>query len=206
MIKCKTGTEAGHASVLRSVVVRIVLVMTVAFNLNFSISFGRDKAHCEAGPMSDKAKQLAAEVNKRQADQHTKNQLQLHKAGILRAKGFDFWNKFAIAFREEVADFNGHLQNDEYQIESFDDRTTPYTIKLHGKFGTHASCKVDIEGQRIFLAGERQRNASKLSKSYGLTVDDEDNIDIRDDTVSGGGGSVVSESTVIFEVLQFFAQ
>src|SRR5258708_32318691 len=32
MIKCKTGHEAGHAITLQSVVVRIVLAMTFAFN------------------------------------------------------------------------------------------------------------------------------------------------------------------------------
>lgn len=89
---------------MRSVVVRIVLAMTLAFKLSIDVSIGRDKS-AQSGRsfrMSDKARQLAAEVNKRQADQHIKNQLQLHKAEILRAKGFNFWNKLAIAVWETV--------------------------------------------------------------------------------------------------------
>ncbi len=108
--------------------------MAFAFKLNLTMLVGREGA---AGKgefrMSDRAKRLADEVNKRQAVQQVKDQVQLHKADILRAKGHQFWNNLAVIFREEYVDFNNHLNGAEYQIETFDDRSTPYTIKLHGE-------------------------------------------------------------------------
>jgi hypothetical protein len=189
---------------MRSVVVRIVLAMSLGFNLSLSISIGRNKAAQTAFVMSDKAKQLADEANKRDADQQIKSQLQLHKAGVLRSKGHAFWNNFAIVFREEYLDFNNLLTSDARRIESFDDRSEIYKVKLHAKSGAHAVCTVDIEGQQISASGEQPGSSARLKINYKLCVDDEDNIIIRNN--AGGGGGYVSESDFVIEVLRFFAQ
>lgn len=184
-------------------VVRIVLAMTIAFKLNFNVSVGRGRSTSKGVQVSDRAKQLAEEVNKRQADQQVKDRLQLHKAEILRAKGQDFWNNFAIIFRTEFIDFNNHLNVAEYRIETFDDRSTPRTIKLHGgKSGSHATCVVDVEAQTISATGVRPGAPNRFTLDYRLSVDDEDNVRIRN---NAGGGGVVSESDVAIEVLKFFA-
>lgn len=177
--------------------------MTLQFKVNFNVSIGRDRlAYGEAEiQMSDKAKRLADEVNRRQSDQEIKSQLQLHKAEILRSKGHAFWNDFAIKFREEVSEFNNHLQNDEYRIDTFDDTSTAYTIKIKsGKSGRDATCIVSIPSQQISATTHRPAEGSPIK--YRLAVDHEDNIRILNN--AGGGGGVVSESDFIIAVLKLF--
>lgn len=151
--------------------------------------------------MSNRAKQLADQVNERQADQRLKDNLQLHKAGIFQAKGQSFWNNFAILFREEFTDFNKGLRDEEYRIESFDDTREFHTVKLQGgRNGASASCHVDIDGQKITAQGKRPGSQRKLELTYTLVIDDRDNVRIKN------GDEILTESDIALEVLKFFAE
>jgi hypothetical protein len=151
--------------------------------------------------MSDETRRLAEEVNQRQATQRTSGALQLHKAGILKAKGHSFWNNFAIVLRKEVDAFNSYLKDDEYSINSFDDTSTIYKVFLKSN-KADVTCYVNIEGQVIEIGGSQQ-SAKPLSLQFRLTVSDNDEIQIRNN--AGGGGGVESPSFVALQILKFFA-
>ena len=151
--------------------------------------------------MSEQARQLADEVNRRQSAQRAKDKLQLHKADILGAKGKAFWDSFAKAFKAEVDDFNSKLFDAEYRIETVDAVTKPFTIDLHGGKGdTSANVICDLDGQTLSLRGLRPGTEDKLNTSFALVVDNDDNIQIM------SGESNVTAIHVALKVLRFFAQ
>lgn len=177
--------------------------MTFAFKLNLSLSVGQGNGNREeVFRMSEAAKRLAEQVNKRQEDQEVKARLQLHKAEVLRAKRYAFWNDFVILFRKEFNAFNNNLNDPEYQIEELDDVSTIYTIILRGgKGGTNA--QVECSEQLLSASGERPGKFKKLNEVVILVVDDQDNIHLKD---GEGNKGWISQSEFALRVLRFFAE
>lgn len=149
--------------------------------------------------MSDEARRLAEQANKRHSDQQLKNQTQLHKAEILKSKGHAFWNQFAIALRREVEAFNNYLDHDEDKV-SIDDMTKVYHAYLKSSRG-ELDCFVNLPGQLIAITG-RSNSMVKVPK-FNLKVDHNDQIKIHND--AGGGGGVESPQAVAIKILTLLA-
>lgn len=176
--------------------------MAFSFKLDLSVLVGRGTlANEKESIMSDGAKRLAEEVNKRQADKKVKAELQLHKAKVLSAKRYAFWNDFVILFRREFNDFNNSLDDSEFRIEEFDDTSVIYTITLRGgKDGTTA--RIECTEQLLSASGERPGKVKQLNEVIILVVDDEDNIHLKD---GEGNRGWITQSEFALRVLRFFA-
>jgi len=152
--------------------------------------------------MSEGARRLAEEVNKRQADKKVKAELQLHKAKVLSVKRYTFWNDFVILFRKEFNEFNNNLNDAEYRIDEFDDTSIIYKVALRGgKDGTTA--RIECDEQLLSASGERPGKGKKLNEVVILVVDEEDNIHLKD---GEGNKGWISQSEFALRVLRFFAE
>lgn len=149
--------------------------------------------------VSDEARRLAEQRNKRHSDQQLKNQTQLHKAEILKSKGHAFWNEFAIALRREVEAFNNYLDHDDDKV-SIDDTTKVYHAYLKSS-QIELDCFVNLPGQVIAITG-RSNSVVEIPK-FNLKVDHNDEIKIHNN--AGGGGGVESMQSVVIKILTLFA-
>lgn len=173
--------------------------MTFEFKLNLAMSIGREEAPRGAMIVSDEARRLAEQVNKRRSDQQLKSQTQLHKAEILKSKGHDFWNEFAIVLRREVEAFNNYLDHDEDKV-SIDDTTKIFHVYLKSS-RSEFDCFVNLPGQVISITG-KGHSIGEVPK-FNVKVDSNDEIKVHNN--AGGGGGVESLQSVAIKILAIFA-
>lgn len=85
--------------------------------------------------MSERARQLAEQINQYEEDCRRKEELQLHWAGVLHAKADDFWQKLISTFKEAYTHFNDALREcSAFRIEHFNDPRGQGSVRLGREF------------------------------------------------------------------------
>ena len=121
--------------------------MAFAFKLSLSIFTSNFDRGERSDLMSDRAEELAEQVNERKAKESNKGDLQLLRHKILQAKGPAFWKRFKSVAHEEVDSFNKKLRDSEDRI-TLDD-SGAYEMSFRGAQESIGRISCNLVGQMI---------------------------------------------------------
>lgn len=173
--------------------------MAVAFKLSLSISSSNFDRGERSDPMSDRAEELAEQVNERKAKESSNGELQLLRYKLLQAKGPAFWKRFKSVAHEEVDSFNKKLRDPEDRI-TLDD-SGAYEMSFRGAHESIGQITCNLTGQAIGVSCDPvPPRKMALSTAFELKVGYDDNIHMK-----SIDGERVTQADVVLNLLRYMA-
>lgn len=190
--------------------------MVFRFEFSLRLSLRRDRSRGGLSNERDKsvmtkdARDLANLINQNEEHRRKQQDVQLHRAQVMKAKAPEFWRQFVEILEEEQKKFNETLTapSSKYAIEyiGVDMSGPPFTRKVvRPKYpSVSLTVRLEPEASAVSINGVKQFNDSSSSREelrpriLHLHIDEDDNISIRDK------GGTISLHDLALEVIKYF--
>jgi hypothetical protein len=153
--------------------------------------------------MSDRARELAKQVNQQEETQERTADLQIHRQKVLDAKANAYWQQCLREIEAELNDFNDTLRQE-----------SPNRIEVEQKRGNlirlnrpsdraWANASLGLNNRIIELTGQskqKRQDSDKLHKTIALNVDANDMIYLTDSS------NPYSENDLAIDLIKVFAK